>query len=142
MMHDTELLQYVYKTTDMGCKGIESVQNYVQSTALKDQLREQKEEYQKIRAQAQSMLAARNEPPKSVGAVAEISADVMAAGKIMVNHTDSKIAEMTIQGNQMGVNKTIKHLHDYSGNNDIVRSLTQKLLATEEANAEQLKRYL
>lgn len=142
MMHDTELLQYVYKTTDMGCKGIESVENYIQSTALKDKLKDQKVEYQKLRDQAKDLLAARNEPPKGVGPIAEASADVMAAGKMITNHTDSKIAEMTIQGNQMGVNKTIKHLHDYSGSNDTVRTLTQKLLATEEANVEQLKSFL
>lgn len=142
MMHDTELLQYVYKTTDMGCKGIESVENYIQSTALKDKIKDQKVEYQKLRDQAKDLLAARNELPKGVGPIAEASADVMAAGKMITNHTDSKIAEMTIQGNQMGVNKTIKHLHDYSGSNDTVRTLTQKLLATEEANVEQLKSFL
>ena len=141
-MHDIELLQYVYKTTDMGCKGIESVENYIQSTALKDKLKNQKVEYQKLRDQAKDLLAARNEQPKGVSPIAEASADVMAAGKMITNNTDSKIAEMTIQGNQMGVNKTIKHLHDYSGTNDTVRTLTQKLLATEEANVEQLKSFL
>ena len=142
MMHDTELLQYVYKTTDMGSKGIESVENYIQSTALKDKLKEQKVEYQKLRDQAKDLLAARNEHPKGVSPIAEASADVMAAGKMITNHTDSKIAEMTIQGNQMGVNKTIKHLHDYNRTNDTVRTLTQKLLATEESNVEQLKSFL
>lgn len=142
MMHDSELLQYVYKTTDMGCKGIESVENYIKCTALKDKLKDQKVEYQKLRNQAKDLLAAMDEEPKGVGPIAGISADVMAAGEMMVNHTDSKIAEMTIQGNQMGVNKTIKHLHDYSGTNDTVRTLTQKLLATEEANVEQLKSFL
>ena len=32
-MHDTQLLQYVYKTADMGCEGIQSVLDYTQSTA-------------------------------------------------------------------------------------------------------------
>lgn len=83
MMHDTELLQYVYKTTDMGSKGIESVENYIQSTALKDKLKEQKVEYQKLRDQAKDLLAARNEHPKGVSPIAEASADVMAAGKMI-----------------------------------------------------------
>ena len=142
MMHDTELLQYLYKTTDMGCKGIDSVLDHVQSTALKDKLVEQEKEYQKLRGQAKDLLESRNEPPKGVGPIAEASADMMAAGKMMVDHTDSKIAEMTIQGNQMGVSKTIKHLHDYNGQDETIRDLTEKLLATEEANAEQLKSFL
>lgn len=142
MMHDTELLQYVYKTTDMGCDGIQSVLNYVQSAALKDKLKDQQEEYRKLRSQAKTLLETRNEFPKGVGPIAKVSTDVISTGKMIVDHTDSKIAEMTIQGNQMGINKTIKHLHDYSGKDDAIRALTEKLLATEQANAEQMKSYL
>lgn len=50
--------------------------------------------------------------------------------------------EMTIQGNNMGVSKTIEHLHDYDGDDEEVRQLVEKLLATEEANVEQLKPFL
>lgn len=142
MMHDTELLQYVYKTTDMGCHGIQSVIDHAQSTALRAKLQDQQQEYQKLRSEAQALLEARNEAPQGIGPMARVSADLMASGKMMVDHTDSKIAEMTIQGNQMGINKTIKHLHDYSGQDDAILALTKKLLATEEANAEQLKAFL
>lgn len=142
MMHDTELLQYVYKTADMGCEGIQSVLDYTQSTPLKDKLKDQYKEYSDLRTQAQSLLEARQELPEGAGAFAKVSADFMTAGKMMVDHTDSKIAEMTIQGNQMGINKTIKHLHDYSGQNSTARALAEKLLATEQANAEQLKSFL
>lgn len=142
MMHDTELLQYVYKTADMGCKGITSVLSHTQSTSLKDALKEQHAEYQNLRCQAQGLLKARNELPKGVGPITEASVGIMSSGKMMIDHTDAKIAEMTIQGNQMGINKTIKHLHDYSGQNEAIRTLTEKLLATEEANAKQLINYL
>lgn len=142
MMHDTQLLQYVYKTADMGCEGIQSVLDYTQSTPLKDKLKDQYKEYSDLRKQAQNLLEARQEPPKGAGAFARVSADFMAAGKMVVEHTDSKIAEMAIQGNQMGINKTIKHLHDYSGQNGTVRALAEKLLTTEQANAEQLKSFL
>lgn len=142
MMHDTELLQYVYKTTDMGCDGIQSVLDYVQSADLKDKLKDQQDEYRNLRSQAKTLLEKRNELPKGVSPIAKVSADVMSTGKMMVDHTDSKIAEMTIQGNQMGINKTIEHLHDYHGQNVTIRALTEKLLATEQANAEQLKSFL
>ncbi|HWP51303.1 MAG TPA: hypothetical protein VN626_06375 [Clostridia bacterium] len=142
MIHDTELLQYVYKTADMGCTGIQSVLDYTQSAPLKDKLKDQYKEYSDLRKQAQTLLQVRQEPPAGADILAKVSTDFMAAGKMMVDHSDSKIAEMTIQGNQMGVNKTIKHLHDYSGQNDSARALAEKLLATEQANAEQLKSFL
>lgn len=141
-MHDIELLQYVYKTADMGCEGIESVLDYTQSAALKNELKGQHKEYQKIRSQAQVLLEARDEHPGGVGPIAKMSTGLMSAGKMIVDHTDSKIAQMAIEGNQMGINKTIKHLHDYSGQDSAVYDLTNKLLATEQANAEQLKKFL
>ena len=142
MLHNVEMLQYVYKTTDMGCEGIESVLGYVQNPDLEKKLKEQLIEYQKLRSEAGRLLEERNEKPKGVGTMAKVSSEVMSAGKMVIEHTDSKIAEMTIQGNQMGINKTIKHLHDYSGDDETVRTLTEKLLATEQANAEQLKSFL
>ena len=77
-----------------------------------------------------------------MGAGAKLSARMMVAGKLMMDRSDSKIAEMTIQGNNMGVNKTLKHLHDYAGKDQTVRDLTEKLLETEERNAKQLKPFL
>jgi ElaB/YqjD/DUF883 family membrane-anchored ribosome-binding protein len=142
MMHDVELLQYVYKTADMGCEGIQSVIRHTKSTALKDKLKAQDAEYQKIRHQAQALLEARNERPGGVGLMGKAAADIMSAGKMMVDQTDSKIAEMVIQGNQMGINKTIKHLHDYDTQDSTIRTLVEKLLATEESNADQLKAFL
>ncbi len=142
MMHDIELLQYVYKTADMGCEGIESVLDHTRNADLKNELKKQYSEYQKLRDKAHNLLEAKNELPEGVGSMAKLSANLMSAGKMMVDHTDSKIAEMSIKGNQMGINKTVKHLNDYSGQNTEVRSLTEKLLATEESNAEQLKIFL
>ena len=66
----------------------------------------------------------------------------MSAGQMMMDRSDSKIAEMTIKGNQTGMNKTIKHLHDYSGRDADVKALAEKLLSTEESNAKQLEKYL
>ena len=49
---------------------------------------------------------------------------------------------MTIQGNNMGISKTIQHLHDYTGNGQAAVELANRLLATQRANVEQLQAYL
>ena len=54
----------------------------------------------------------------------------------------SKIAEMMIQGNTMGLTKGLRNLHSYHGKDVRVRELAHKLLATEEANIVQMKPYL
>ncbi len=141
MLPETELLQYVYKTADMGVEGINAVLDYAESPQLKKVLRDQKSEYVRYKEQAGRMLAERDENMGGANPIAKISSYAMATGKLIMDRSTSKIAEMTIQGNSMGVSKTIKHLHDYPTHDD-ARKLTEQLLATEKANIEQLKPFL
>ena len=99
-------------------------------------------EYRKLEHTAKKILCDRGQAPTSLPSLAKLSARMMSDIKLMGNSSVSKIAEMTIQGNTMGVTKTLKHLHDYQGSDRTVRNLTRKLLATEESNVEQLKPYL
>ena len=69
------------------------------------------------------------------------SSEMMSAMKTMADHSTSKIAEMMIQGNTMGMTKSLKHLHDYHGKDERVRDLANKL-KTEEANIQQMKKFL
>lgn len=141
MLPETELLQYVYKTADMGVEGINAVLDYADNPELKKVLRDQKSEYVRYKDQAGRMLEARSENLTGANPIAKVSSYAMATGKLIMDHSASKIAEMTIQGNSMGVSKTIKHLHDYP-EHDEARKLTEQLLATEKANIEQLKPFL
>lgn len=142
MLPEIELLQYIHKTAEMGCQGILTVLEHTKDTPLHQVLEEQRAEYQKLGREAEKLLSQRGEDATKLGAMAKISSEVMAHGQMLLNDSVSKIAEMTIQGNNMGVSKTIQHLHDYHGEDEEVRSLTRKLLATEEANVEQLKSFL
>lgn len=141
MLPETELLQYVYKTADMGVEGINAVLDYAENPELKKVLRDQKSEYIRYKEQAGRMLEARSENLTGANPIAKVSSYAMATGKLIMDRSASKIAEMTIQGNSMGVSKTIKHLHDYP-EHDEARKLTEQLLATEKSNIEQLKPFL
>ena len=141
MIPETELLQYVYKTADMGVVGIEAVLEFVKSDELRKVLRDQMSEYVCCRTQAEQLLAERSEGSSGVNPIAKMSAQAMATGKLLMDSSASKIAEMTIQGNSMGVSKTLRHLHDYTQNDD-ARRLTEDLLRIEQANIEQLKVFL
>ena len=142
MLSEIQLLKYIHKTSEMGCEGIRSVLGYTQDSSLHDVLSDQLAEYQKLGRSAEKMLRDRGGSPARLSAATKVSASLMSAGKLMTNRSASKIAEMTIQGNNMGVSKTIQHLHDYTGGDRAVRNLTRKLLATEEANVDQLKSFL
>lgn len=141
MLREEELLQYVCKGADMGREGIHAVLGYVHDEELKRTLRGQEEVYRTIREEARGELRSRGKVPQGVGAMARASAEVMSAGKLLMDRSGSRIAEMTIQGHNMGVSKTLQHLHDYHGDGP-ARDLAQRLMAAGEAGVEELKPFL
>jgi len=138
-MKDIELLQYVHETAEMGILGLQDIVGQVQTAKLKKSLQGQIAEYQTIASEAAKLLQAKGTAPKDPSLMARLSSEVMST---MQTLADSKIAEMTIKGNNMGITKGLKHLHDYEGNDRQVRSLAEKLLSTEQANVEQMKPFL
>ena len=124
MLTEAELLQYIYQTTEMGRDGIQSVLPHAEDETFHQALEQQLTEYEKLNPMVKA------------------SSEMMSAMKTMADHSTSKIAEMMIQGNTMGMTKSLKHLHDYHGKDERVRDLANKLLKTEEANIQQMKKFL
>jgi len=56
--------------------------------------------------------------------------------------SDSKIAEILIQGNNMGVVKGTKLLHEDTQLDSTVRSILSDFISLQQQNIDSLKRYL
>ena len=123
MLSENQLLNHIYQTAEMGREGIQSVLKYTDEPRLVSTLNSQLTEYEQIQNAAGSMLQSRGEPPKGLGPVAKASSEVMSTVKAMTDRSATNIAEMMIQG-------------------DRVRRLADKLLKTEQANIEEMKRFL
>lgn len=141
-MQDTELLQYIHETAEMGIQGLKSLEGQVRDGGLRQALAQQTEEYRDISDAAGRLLRGFGAEPKDPGLMARISSEVMSTVKTLADPSASNIAEMVIQGNTMGITKGTRHLNDYAGNDRQVRQLAEKLLRTEEANVAQMKQYL
>lgn len=141
-MQERELLQYIHKTAEMGCEGILAVMDYTEGSGLKNVLTRQLEEYREFEQDAERLLREHGESANDVGVMAKTSARVMSAGKLMTDCSISKIAEMTIEGNNMGINKTLQHLHDYSGQDPSTVTLANRFLSAQRANVERLQEFL
>ena len=138
---EMELLQYIYKTADMGCDGIDAVEKHAEQKLL-EELRRERNEYESVRSDADQLIRRAGDEPGGAGMMAKMSADMMTAAEMMMDDSRGKIAEMMIQGTTMGIVKTIRHLNDYNGKDDSARKLAQKLLTTQEKNVETMKSYL
>ena len=62
--------------------------------------------------------------------------------KLGGRNTDSKIADMMIQGNTRGMIKGLKTLHQFGQQDEQINTLSQKLLDCETANIRQMQGYL
>ena len=141
MIDSNEMLRYIYETSDMGCYGIQSILDTAGEGPFHDALQEQLTEYARLREEADGRLRRRGIAPEGVGAMAKLSSRMMSGLKTLTDRSPSHIAEMMIEGNTMGMTKSIQHLHDYKEKDDI-RALANQLLKTEENNIRQMKQFL
>ena len=142
MLRDSEMLEYVHKATEMGRDGIRSVLKHTRPGEFQRALQQQLTEYEKLNKSSANMLKERSQPLSHINPMAKASSQAMSAMQTMYDHSPSKIAEMMIQGNTMGMAKSLKHLHDYTQGDERVQDLATKLLQTEEANIDQMKKFL
>lgn len=142
MLSETQLLNHIYQTAEMGQDGILSVMKYANEPKLLSALNAQMTEYRKLQDSAAEMMRARKVEPKGISSMVKVGSEMMSAMKTMTDHSATKIAEMMIQGSTMGVTKSIRTIRDCELKDERVKDLADKLLKTEEANIEQMKQFL
>ena len=138
-MNDGEFLNLISKNAEMGKVGIDAVMDYTRDERMREALRVQAKEYDKIYAEANELLKAKNVKVEHLSPMAKIGSEFTSAMKTMTDHSTGKIAEMMIQGSTMGVTKLMKNRSDYDGGDEDIMSLSDKLLKTEERNIKTMK---
>ena len=142
MKNSKEVLSSILKTTQMGQVGIRSVLDTSMRPALRNALESQLREYDSIETEAHSIATQRGWEVKELDPAVRFLADRMTRMQLGGRNTDSKIAGMMIQGNTRGMIKGLKNIHQFTGQDDRVRILSQKLLDCENANIRQMQTFL
>ncbi|MBQ6153337.1 MAG: hypothetical protein IJJ15_06290 [Ruminococcus sp.] len=140
-MKDREMLNAIFKNAKMGVVGINSVSRYA-GMKLCSELKKQKKEYADICREAHRLQSMKDNPVKGLSAFAVKGSDMLSRMKLSYDSSDSKIAEMMINGSTMGITKIIRSRRAYEGHDARVDNLSQKLLMTEQNNIESMKGYL
>ena len=142
MLDDKEMLQFIMKTAEMGCRGINAIKHYANSEEMSNALRSQNIEYGRIYHNAYNMLRERNQPSCHVSPMSNSMAKMVVNRQMKNDSSDPHIAEMMIRGNTIGVQKTSRRIRQYNKSDENISKLAQKLMATEQANIEEMKSYL
>ena len=142
MKYSKELLSSVVKTAQMGQTGIRSVLDTSMRPSLRKALESQLREYDSIETEAHTIASQRGWELKELDPGVRMMTDMMTRMKLHGRNTDSKIADMMIQGNTRGMVKGLKNLHQFPSSDSQVQMVSQKLLDCETANIRQMQGYL
>ena len=142
MINNQQMLNYVSQKAEMGRDGIMHVIKIAEDPAFRKALESQLSEYQQVYDAADDMLRKRGGEPDESNAVAKMMSYVTSSMKTLTDNSPSRIAEMMIQGSTMGITKIQKRINEYDGSDERVRDVANKLLKTEQANIDQMKKFL
>lgn len=142
MSEEVEFLNYIYKNAEMGIIGIDNIIAKVKDEDFEKLLNNQKEEYNNICKEAESILKKYGKSNEEVGTMAKISTAVMSEMSILKDDSIKNIAKMMIEGTNKGIVEITEKLNAYNNTDAEIVVLASKLKSLEENNVEELKKYL
>ena len=143
MSADAEMLNFIYQNSQMGVETLNQLIPMIDNEAFKKRIEAQLKEYEQIHEEAKKLLNRHGYDEKGIGALEKIMAYLMIDMKTLMDKSSSHIAEMLIQGSNMGIIDAVKRINQYEKEAEKeVRALMKRLLKFEENNVERLKEAL
>ena len=134
----------IYKNTKMGADAIINLLPHVRDDSLRSSMTRQLDGYEKYASRAATHLESEGVTPKEESWFARLSARIGMAFNTMLDDSGSHIAEMMVEGSNMGITDLVKLLNHYEsvGEADEAVRLAHEVVAFEQHNLEVMKRYL
>ena len=117
MTQDIEMLDYICKNAEMGVIIYPTFWIRSRTPSCTNAWSARWRNTKKTYDSAYEMLDNLGHKPESAGVMAKTMAHLTSDVKTISDNSPSKIAEMVIQGNTMGVTKMTKRIHEYDGDN-------------------------
>ena len=141
-MKEIDILKEINKDAKMGMDSITMVNEKVQDEKFRKLLDSQHNEYQNIFDRTQELLVQKNEDMKDVPSMQKAMAWTGIQINTMNDKSNSKLSELLIQGNDMGVIKGTKLLNESSFTTPEIENLLSDFVRLQEKNIDDLKKFL
>ena len=142
MKNSQQILSSVLKTAHMGQVGIRSVLDTRMRPGLRKALEQQLREYDQIETEAHALASQRGWELKDLDPALRMMSNMVTRMKLSAGGSESKIADMMIQGSTKGMIKGLRNMHQFPREDSRISALSQKLLDTENANIRQMQAFL
>ena len=141
-MQEIDILKEINKDAKMGMDSLTTVTDKVQDERFKEVLNNQHDEYQNIFDRTQELLKQHHAEMEDVPAMQKAMSWMGIQMNTMNDKSNSKLSELLIQGNDMGVVKGNKLLHQTSFTTPEIENLLNDFVRLQEKNIDDLKQWL
>ena len=142
MKTNKELLSSLLKTTQIGQIEIRSVLDTAMEPSLRAILRGQLREFDSIESEAHRIASQRGWELPELDPAIRFLLDRRNRFRLTGKNTDSRIADILIQGNTKGIIQNLQNIHRFQSEDTRLRILCQKLLDCENAGIRQMQAFL
>jgi hypothetical protein len=139
---DLDLLEKTYQNASVGITAIEAVLDKVKDQQFSNDLHKQLRDYQEIADKSKRQLRMNGAKVKEVSIYNKAMMKGNVKMNVMMNSSDSHIAQMVIKGSTMGVTQMTKLLHEKKNADGTSAEIADEFVKKEEKNIEVMKNYL
>ena len=126
----------------MGIKSIDDVIDHVRSEDLIKLLNDCKDKHDNLDAEIQEELNRYKDDGKEPAVMATAMAWIKTNVKLFAEDTDSTVADLMIDGCNMGVKSFNKYLNEYKAADEVSKDIAKKLINIEEKLAVNIRKFL
>ncbi len=136
------ILNQINQGIKMGMDSISNVSEKVQDSRLKDELLFQYDKYNEILNEVNDELTNYDDFPKDLNPMQKAMGWMGVEMNTLTDKSNSKIAELMIQGTNMGIIEGVKLLNHNPDAEQPIKDILNKFIDFQQNNVEQLKKYL
>lgn len=142
MKENIEFLNYIYQNAQMGVVGIDDIINKITDEDFENVIKEQKDDYETICKETSAIFKKYGKEEKELPMMAKVGSYMMSEMKTLTDSSTNMLAKMMIEGSNKGIIEITEQLNNYSGDDEEIRTLANKLLKIEQKNLDNLKKFL
>ena len=138
-----DVLDELNKGCAMGMDAIRDILEKVENKKFKKVLEDEFDKYKRIHQRIEKKYEDYSrEEPTETNALNKVMTAMMTEMKLMTDHSDSKIAELLLQGTNMGIIEGKKLLNNKKHLDSEVESILKEYIEMQERSVEIYKEYL
>ena len=141
-MTENEMLQEIHRGAQSAVFAMDALQNKIQGQQLQQTVALHRQEMQSIASRAESEISGRHLSAEDPSVWSKTGMWAGIQMNTMMDSSDSKIAEIMIQGSTMGVTNITREMNDSPSLTPQTRRLGEELVAVSRHNIDRMKTYL